>query len=98
VNIVADGENNSLDFFWQADGSTTWSGTFVAGSGTTYSTPVIIANNGSSNIVAEGPLNQLMFYWNINKSSQWTPESVPGAYLTNTPAITTNGTLAGEAR
>jgi len=54
--IAAQGPNNSLVFYWQAIGSTTWNPVqAVAGPGTTFSAPSVAQVGNSSVIAAQGP-------------------------------------------
>jgi hypothetical protein len=90
VNIAAEGPRNSLDFYWAANGTSTWTREVVAGPGTTVSPPAITANDGSVNVVAHRGIWQGMeFYWAVNGTTTWHAERLPGT-SEGTPAITTD--------
>jgi hypothetical protein len=76
VNIAIQGPNDSLDFYWAVNGSSTWHAEQVAGTGTTYSAPSMTTDGNSVNIAAEGASQRLDFYWAVNGSSTWHPEQV----------------------
>ena len=81
VNIVAEGPNNSLKFYWADNGFSTWNRETVAGSSTTYSA-VSIANDTKGNSVilaAKGAVGSLDFYYAVNGNSTWNSEQVAGA-------------------
>jgi hypothetical protein len=90
--ITCLGPGNSLWFWWQADGSTAWNQSEVAGYGSAYSDPAITVNSAGTEIAAEGPGNSLWFWWNINGSPTWYSEQVAGPGTTySAPAIADSG-------
>ena len=78
VNIVVQGPNHSLRYYWAINGTTTWHAETVAGAGSTYSAPSMILNNNAVNITAVGAKNRLKYYWAINGTTTWHPETVAG--------------------
>jgi hypothetical protein len=81
-----------LWFWWQADGSSSWNQSEVAGYGSAYSDPAMTTNSSGTEIAAEGPGNSLWFWWNINGSPAWYGEQVAGPGSTySAPAITDSG-------
>jgi hypothetical protein len=78
VDIAAEGPNNTLRFYWAANGSTTWHAQTVATG--IYSDPAIAVTSSGVNITAEGPNNSLMFYWAANGGvwPVWHAETVAG--------------------
>jgi hypothetical protein len=89
ANVVAEGPRNTLDFYWNLNGTPAWHRQLVAGVSTTYSAPAITGNDGSANVVAEGPGSTLDFYWQQNGTTRWHPETIPGADAVSAPSITT---------
>jgi hypothetical protein len=94
--VVAEGPRNTLDFYWNSNGSTAWHPQRVAGVGTTYSAPAITGNDGSANVVAAGPGSTLDFYWQQNGTTQWHPETIPGADAVSAPSITAYSDADGQ--
>jgi hypothetical protein len=96
VIIAAEGVNHSLDFYWQTDGSSTWSpAEVVAGANSTYSAPVLADIGNGVGIVAQGPQNSLDYYWAANGTSTWYPELVGGYNTTYAaPDIAPDGNSA----
>src|SRR5580700_8808512 len=76
VDIVAQGPNDSLRFYWAVSGTATWHPETVAGRGTTYSAPSMIQDGNIVDIVAQGPNNSLRFYWAVSGTATWHPETV----------------------
>jgi hypothetical protein len=73
---VAQGPGNSLDFYWQQDGTNPWNPEAVTGAGTTFSDPSITGNDGSDNeafYYCCGP--ELFFEWH-DSSVNWHGETV----------------------
>jgi hypothetical protein len=93
--VVAEGPDNSLDFYWQVNGTTPWYPETVAGAGTTYSPPAITANDGSVNVVAQGPQLDPQFYWAVNGTANWHPETLPGSDITSSAITTYTGNRDG---
>ena len=100
VNVVAQGPNHSLLFYWEVGGN--WYGPLgLAGSNTTYSAPAIVAEGGTGNfdIVVEGPSHTLWFYWDT-AGTWYGPFGVGTAnstYSTPTIAVDANGHLTASA-
>jgi hypothetical protein len=89
VLAATDFNNGSLDFYWEAAGSPSWStAEHVAGQGTTSSFAAVAQVGNSSVIAAQGP-NGLDFYWQAIGSPTWSPaQVVAGVDATQgTPAI-----------
>ena len=81
VDVVVQGPNNSLDYYWATPGSA-WSVTQVAGSRTTYSAPqLFVRANGEADIVAEGANNSLMYYF-ATPGSAWKSSQIAGTGTT----------------
>ncbi len=63
TSLSAQGQDNSLDFYWQQTGTDdSWNQETVANSNTTYSVPAMAEGNNSTAIVTEGPGNIVSFY------------------------------------
>jgi hypothetical protein len=91
VIIAAEGAGNRLDFYWTANGSSTWTREVVAGAGTTTDAPAVTVtvNNGSVNVAAVNANTvTTMSYWALNGTTTWHPERLPG-FTAGAPAITT---------
>jgi hypothetical protein len=89
VLAATDFNNGSLDFYWEAAGSPSWStAEHVAGQGTTSSFAAVAQVGNSSVIAAQGP-SGLDFYWQAIGSPTWSPaQVVAGVDATQgTPAI-----------
>jgi hypothetical protein len=98
VGIVAQGPDNSLDYYWATNGTSTWHPELVGGYNTTYAAPSIAPDGNSAVVAAEGPSNSLDFYWQQDGTTPWNPESVAGAGTTySAPAITGNDNSANIA-
>lgn len=78
VNIVAQGPDNTLRFYWAANGSSTWHRETVASSVNNSTAPSITSNGNAANISDITPAGDLMFYWATDGTSTWHAESVPG--------------------
>jgi hypothetical protein len=92
VTIAVQGPDNSLLFYWQANGASSWNVETVAGPGTTFSAPSMNVDGNDTNIAVEGPDDSLLFYWNVNGSSTWNVETVAGAGTTiSAPSMVVNG-------
>jgi hypothetical protein len=87
--IAVEGPGNSLWFYWNINGSPTWTGEQVAGPGTTYSAPAITDSGSGVQIAAAGPNGTLWFYWAPYGSSTWNSVEVggPGAIAVPVPAM-----------
>jgi hypothetical protein len=87
--IAIEGPDNSLDFYWQAfgttPGSTPWREEVVAGPGTTFSAPSVSTADNSTVIVAQGASNSLDFYWQSYGTTTWSSEMVAGPATTFSP-------------
>jgi hypothetical protein len=89
--IATEGPGHSLQFYWQAAGTTPWHRETVAGLGTTYSAPTVTQDGNSAVIAAEGPNHSLRFYWAVNGTSTWHRELVAVHKLDQSaPAISVN--------
>jgi len=63
----------------------------IVGSGTTFSAPAMIENNGRD-IAVQGSGNALDIYWAPNNSDAWDPGTVAGPGTTySEPAMVLNG-------
>jgi len=96
TDIAVQGPNDSLKFYWAADGSTTWTAETVAGSGTTYSAPSMLVNGNTVDIAVQGPNDSLDFYWATigtgTGTGTWHPETVAGSGTTySAPSMIVNG-------
>ena len=78
ADIAVQGPDNSLKFYWAANGTTTWHAETVAGAGTTFSAPSVAETSSSVNIAAEGPDHDLEFYFAANGSTTWHAQKVAG--------------------
>lgn len=58
VIIAVEGPANRLDFYWAANGSSTWTSEVVAGAD-----PAVTMNDGIENIAAIDYNGNLDFYW-----------------------------------
>lgn len=80
VSVV--GPGNSLDFYYNAQGSTNW-GKVTVPSAQAYSTPAVVQrSSGETDIAVEGPNNSLDFYYNAQGSPNWGKITVAGAGTT----------------
>jgi hypothetical protein len=96
--IAALGADNSLDFYWQPNGGKGWNATTVAGRGTTYFVPKVVADGTAPIITAQGAGNSLEFYWAASVSSAWHEETVAGTGTTfSVPGMTVNGSSVNIA-
>jgi hypothetical protein len=71
VDISVLGPDDSLDIYWQADGSSTWGPQTVAGADTAYSVPAMVISGNGVDITAAGPDGSLYDYWAENGTSNW---------------------------
>ena len=55
VNIAVQGPSNTLDFYWQANGSPTWDPEQIGGEGMAFSAPSMTNDGNNVNIAVEGP-------------------------------------------
>ncbi len=76
TTIAAQGPGNTLDIYQAANGSGTWSETTVAGPGTTFSTPSLVATDSGYNIAVAGPSGSLLLYEAAAGTSAWKREQV----------------------
>jgi len=82
ADIVAEGPNNTLQYYWATPGGQ-WHHAQIAGPGTTYSAPSIFVRpdnapqQDEADIVAEGPNNTLQYYW-ATPGSPWQHAQVAG--------------------
>lgn len=65
------GAGESLWFWWNINGNSTWYQEQVAGPGSTYSAPAITDSGTGVQIAAAGPNGTLWFYWAGHGSSTW---------------------------
>jgi hypothetical protein len=95
VIIAVQGPDDSLDFYWQIIGESSWQKEIVAGNGTTFSAPSLANIGGGVGIVAEGPDNSLRYYWAANGTPDWQEENVAGPGTTySAPSIAGNDDMA----
>ncbi len=91
TEIVSQRANGSLLFFWNADGTSGWSQSQIAGPGSAASGaasgPAVVRSSDSTEVAAVAANGDLMFYWNKDYTSGWNPSAVPGATASGTPAI-----------
>jgi hypothetical protein len=82
VNIVAEGPNHSLYFYWATNGTSTWHQETVAGANTTYSAPALANIGNGENLAYFGYYDEsegaLMFAWS-DSSGQFHQELVAAA-------------------
>ena len=98
TDIAVQGPNDSLTFYYAADGSSTWEADTVAGPGTTYSAPAMILDGSTVDIAAEGPDGSLDFYSATTGTSTWHSEVVAGEYnIGSAPAIILDGSTVDIA-
>jgi hypothetical protein len=76
--IAATGTDNSLWFYWNADGSPAWGSHQVVGPSLAYGAPAIAVTGTGTEIAFIAPDASLWFYWNVNGTSTWWPEEVSG--------------------
>ena len=76
--IAATGTDNSLWFYWNADGSPAWGSHQVAGPGSAQGAPAIAVTGNSTEIAVIPPDGSLWLYWNADGTSTWWPEEVSG--------------------
>jgi hypothetical protein len=91
ANVVALGPRNTLDFYWQTNGTSTWHPEEVKGS-SVYSAPAITTYSGPSDgvrVVAQGPAGALTSYANTNGSGIWAIQTVRGPGTTGSAATVT---------
>jgi hypothetical protein len=86
--------NNSLDFYTNIDGHTSWPASLPAGPGTTYSAPAMVRFTlqpgfvTGTAVAAEGSGNQLEFYTHDDGPNPWIQTTVAGANTTySAPAM-----------
>ncbi len=81
VIIAARGSDESLRFYRNTDGTSTWHHVQAAGSGTTFSAPSMTTDGNSVIISARGADQSLQFYRAANSTSTWHHEQVapPGS-------------------
>lgn len=80
------GYNNSLNTYWQTPGHTTWSGTTIAGSGTTASNPAGVVTQttkytpaGFTHVFTEDTSNGLEDFWETPAPGASWSSGAPGA-------------------
>src|SRR5580692_8819543 len=76
TDIAVQGSDDSLTFYYAADGSSTWEADTVAGPGTTYSAPAMILNGSTVDIAAEGKDGSLDFFSAASGTSSWNHELI----------------------
>lgn len=77
--VSAQGQHNTLKFYWQDNDASSWNIESVAGSGTTYGPPSVGEGNNSTDISAPGPSDSLDFYWQTYGGGNWNPEVASGS-------------------
>ena len=78
TQIAATGQDNSLWFYWNADGSPAWGSRQIVDSWSAYGAPAITADDTGTEIAFIAPDASLWFYWNFIGSSIWWPSEVSG--------------------
>ena len=73
--IAAQGDDGSLQFYWQPIGGRQWNREQVAG---TTLPALSVAQVGDSSVIAAQGHQGLFFYWQTIGSGQWNPEQVTG--------------------
>ena len=103
VDMVAQGPNNSLIYYWNTGGG--WASTTIAGSNTTYSAPaIVVCENYNVDlplslaiVVAMGPNHSLKCY-TATPGSPWSSTTIGQNYSTySAPAIANPSNIWGEA-
>ncbi|HXA30499.1 MAG TPA: putative Ig domain-containing protein [Candidatus Angelobacter sp.] len=99
TQVVVQGAGNSLQEYYNFNGSLTWNPDQIAGSGSAYSAPAMALQNGNvTEVAVEGPSNGLEEYYNLNGSLTWNPDQIAGSGSTfSAPAIVVqNGGCPGS--
>jgi hypothetical protein len=94
VVIAAQGLDNSLQFYWQTVGTTTWHAIQAAPTYSIAGDPQIAIVGGNPVIAALGDGNSRVDFWHENwRTSTWSssPQWVADAYTNRDPAITATG-------
>jgi hypothetical protein len=78
TEIAATGQDDSLWFFWNIDGSPNWGSHEIVGPSLAYGTPAITADDNSTEVAFIAPDASLWFYWIINGTTTWHAEEVSG--------------------
>jgi len=76
--IAFTGQDSSLWFYWNTDGSPGWGSHQVVGPSQVYGAPAIATTANSTEIAYIAPDGSLWFYWNVNGTGTWWPEEVSG--------------------
>lgn len=74
--VVAQGPENSLNYYWNDHDNTIWSLERPAGANTTYSAPLINFSSNRVWVVGQGISNSLDLYWEAQAQNTWHPEVV----------------------
>jgi hypothetical protein len=82
--VALHGPDNSLMFFWNNDGDSTWNPSVIAGAGTTFAAPAMSRTGDSEStvIAAMGPDHSLNFYWNNDGDPAWHGSVIAGPRTT----------------
>jgi surface antigen len=87
TDVAVVGPANSLDFYYNQAGSSSWGKTSVPNAA--YSTPAVIQRpSGETDIAVQGPGNSMDFYYNAQGSQTWgvSHVAVPG-WTYSAPAV-----------
>lgn len=90
--IAVQTSGDTLRFYRNKYGTTTWRGELVAATKTTFSAPSIAADGNTVIIAAQGVNHSLQFYLQQIGATGWHAETVAGARTTySAPSLTVNG-------
>ena len=78
TEIAATGNDLSLWFYWNIDGTPNWGSHQIVGPSLAYGAPAIVASDSSTEIAAIAPDASLWFYWAFNGTSAWHEEEIAG--------------------
>ena len=77
TEIAAAGNDGTLWFYWNIDGSPTWNPEQVAGAWMATDSPALMTYGGATQVAAIAADGSLNFYWVTNGTSTWHPQQVP---------------------
>jgi alpha/beta hydrolase fold len=78
TEIAATGNDLSLWFYWNIDGTPDWGSHQIVGPSLAYGAPAIVASGNSTEIAAIAPDASLWFYWAFNGTSAWHEAEIAG--------------------
>jgi len=86
ADVVAQGPNNSLVYYYAAPGGN-WTATTISGAGTTFSTPSIcVRSTGEADVVAQGPNNSLIYCW-ATPGANWSSVTMAAGLIFSAPSL-----------